>query len=76
MEDLKIVNAKLDEIIDLVKIPRKVLRPKEAAAYLGISYDRIMQLARIGEIRSAVNGKARLFKVEWLDEWVDKGGTR
>lgn len=76
MEDLKIVNAKLDEIIGLVKIPKRVFKPREAAEYLGIGYDRLQQLARIGEIRYAVNGSARLFKIEWLDDWLEKGGTR
>lgn len=78
MEDLKI-DEKLDEIIDLIKIPqipKKVFKPREAAEYLGISYDRLQQLARIGEIRSAMNGSVRLFKIEWLDAWLEKGGTR
>lgn len=75
MEDLKIAE-KLDEIIELVKVPKKVYRPKEAAAYLCIGYDTLQQLARIGEIRSAKNGSVRLFKVEWLDEWLEKGGTK
>ena len=75
MEDLRI-DEKLDQIIDLVKVPKEVFRPKEAAAYLCISYDRLQQLARIGEIRSAMNGSVRLFKKEWLDAWMNKGGTR
>lgn len=75
MEDLAIKN-KLDEIIELVKVPKEVFRPKEAAAYLCIGYDRLQQLARIGEIRSAKNGSARLFKKEWLDAWLEGGGTR
>lgn len=75
MEDLAIKN-KLDEIIELVKVPKEVFRPKEAAAYLCIGYDRLQQLARIGEIRSAMNGSVRLFKKEWLDAWLEGGGTR
>lgn len=75
MEDLK-VTEKLDEIIELVKVPKEVFRPKEAAAYLCIGYDRLQQLARIGEIRSAMNGSVRLFKKEWLDAWLEGGGTR
>lgn len=75
MEDLKI-DEKLDEIIELVKVPKEVFRPKEAAAYLCIGYDTLQQLARIGEIRYAMNGSVRLFRKEWLDEWLEKGGTR
>ena len=75
MEDLKVAE-KLDEIIELVKVPKEVFRPKEAAAYLCIGYDRLQQLARIGEIRREKNGSARLFKKEWLDAWLEGGGTR
>ncbi len=78
MESMRI-DEKLDEIIEMIKIPqipKRVFRPKEAAEYLGISYDRLQQLARIGEIRYAVNGSVRLFKIEWLDDWLEKGGTR
>ena len=75
MEDLRI-DEKLDQIIDLVKVPKEVFRPKEAAAYLCIGYDMLQQLARIGEIRCAMNGSVRLFKKEWLDDWMEKGGTR
>lgn len=75
MEELRVAE-KLDEIIELVKVPKEVFRPKEAAAYLCIGYDRLQQLARIGEIRSAKNGSARLFKKEWLDAWLEGGGTR
>lgn len=75
MEDLRI-DEKLDEIIELIKIPKEVFRPKEAAEYLCIGYDTLQQLARIGEIRFALNGSVRLFKKEWLDEWLDRGGTK
>lgn len=75
MEDLKI-DEKLDEIIEMIKVPKEVFRPKEAAEYLCIGYDTLQQLARIGEIRFALNGSVRLFKKEWLDEWLEKGGTQ
>lgn len=75
MEDLKI-DEKLDEIIELIKVPKEVFKPKEAAEYLCIGYDTLQQLARIGEIRFALNGSVRLFKKEWLDEWLEKGGTQ
>lgn len=75
MENMRI-DEKLDEIIEMIKVPKEVFRPKEAAEYLGIGYDRLQQLARIGEIRCAMNGSVRLFKIEWLDEWLEKGGTR
>lgn len=75
MESMRI-DEKLDQIIELVKVPKEVFRPKEAAEYLCISYYTLQQLARIGEIRYAMNGNVRLFKKEWLDEWMEKGGTR
>ncbi|CAC9931751.1 hypothetical protein PEPNEM18_01072 [Aedoeadaptatus nemausensis] len=75
MEDLRI-DEKLDQIIEMIKTPKEVFRPKEAAEYLCIGYDTLQQLARIGEIRFALNGSVRLFKKEWLDEWLEKGGTR
>lgn len=75
MESIRI-DEKLDEIIELVKVPKEVFRPKEAAAYLCIGYDTLQQLARIGEIRCAMNGSVRLFKKEWLDAWLEGGGTR
>lgn len=75
MEDLRI-DEKLDEIIEMIKVPKEVFRPKEAAEYLCIGYDTLQQLARIGEIRFALNGSVRLFKKEWLDEWLEKGGTK
>ena len=75
MESMKI-DEKLDEIIEMIKVPKEVFRPKEAAEYLCIGYDTLQQLARIGEIRFALNGSVRLFKKEWLDEWLEKGGTQ
>ena len=73
MESLE---KKMDEILKRVEIPKEVFKPKEAAAYLCIGYDTLQQLARIGEIRFASNGSVRLFKKEWLDEWLEKGGTQ
>lgn len=70
------LEKKVDEILKRVETPKEVFKPKEAAAYLCIGYDTLQQLARIGEIRCAMNGSARLFKKEWLDEWMEKGGTR
>lgn len=70
------IDEKLDRIIELVNVPKEVFRANEAAEYLCISYYALQQLARIGEIRYALNGNVRLFKKEWLDAWLDKGGTR
>lgn len=75
MESMRI-DEKLDEIIELVKVPKEVFRANEAAEYLCISYYALQQLARIGEIRFAMNGNVRLFKKEWLDEWLEGGGTK
>ncbi len=70
------LEKKVDEILKRVEIPKEVFRADEAAEYLCISYYALQQLARIGEIRYAMNGNIRLFKKEWLDEWMEKGGTR
>lgn len=76
MENMRALDEKLDQIIELVKVPKEVFRANEAADYLCISYYALQQLARIGEIRYAMNGNVRLFKKEWLDAWMNKGGTR
>lgn len=75
MESLTI-EKKLDAILQAVKVPKMVFTAREAAAYLCISYDALMRYARMGEIRSANNGANRIFKRDWLDEWVERGGTR
>lgn len=75
MENLTI-ESKLDEILRLVTVPKEVFKPKEAAEYLCIGYDTLQQLARMGEIKYARNGSVRLFKKEWLDEWLERGGTK
>lgn len=75
MESMRI-DEKLDQIIELVRVPKEVFRANEAAEYLCISYYALQQLARIGEIRYAMNGNVRLFKKEWLDEWMERGGTK
>lgn len=73
MENLE---KKMDEVLKRVEIPKEVFKPQEAAEYLCISYYTLQQLARIGEIRYAKNGNVRLFRKEWLDEWLEKGGTK
>lgn len=75
MESMRI-DEKLDQIIELVKVPKEVFRANEAAEYLCISYYALQQLARIGEIKYAMNGNVRLFRKEWLDEWLENGGTK
>lgn len=71
-----VIDDKLDQIIDLLRAQKEVLRAKEAAEYLCIGYDTLMRYTRIGEIRAARNGSAYIYKREWLDEWLEGGGTR
>ena len=73
MENLE---KKMDEILRRVEIPKEVFKPQEAADCLCISYTSLNQLARIGEIKYARNGCQRVYKKEWLDEWLEKGGTK
>jgi excisionase family DNA binding protein len=49
---------------------RSTLRAKEAAAYLGISYWLILELAKKKEIPHIRAGSRVLFRRESLDEWM------
>lgn len=70
------LEKKVDKILKRVEIPKEVFRPEEAAEYLCISCYTLNQLARIGEVRSARNGNKRVYRKEWLDAWMEKGGTK
>lgn len=77
-EKLQELQEELTEIKDLLKQERtkEVFKAQEAAEYLQISYDSLMRYAKTGLIRVANNGKSRIFKRAWLDEWLERGGTR
>ena len=50
---------------------RTRMLPKEAAAYIGCSYDWIMREARLGRIFHYRVGHKVLFNKEKLDLWLD-----
>lgn len=48
----------------------QMLEPKEAAKYLQMSYDTVMNLARQGKIPHSRPGRRVLFSKKALDEWI------
>lgn len=67
------LNKNLEELNKRLSfLTKNVFNAKEAADYLGIGYDTILRLARIGQIEHIKNGTHYLFKREYLDEWLDK----
>lgn len=72
---IETLDRKIDRLIESVSIPKEIFTSEEAAKYLCISYDALMRYARVGFIRSASNGRSKIFRKEWLDEWIENGGT-
>ena len=58
--------------MELQKIQRTTLTMKEAAEYLGISYWLINQLVRRKQIPCSKVGGKYLFRVQVLDEYLNK----
>jgi len=59
--------------------PRLALRPREAAAALGIGTRLLWELTNRGEIPSVTLGRCRLYPVHLLSEWLREqaeGGQR
>ena len=46
------------------------LKAKEAAAYLGVSYWLLLEMAKRGEVPHIRAGKLVLFRKEALDDWM------
>ncbi|WP_353097708.1 helix-turn-helix domain-containing protein [Tissierella praeacuta] len=51
---------------------REVFTARQAAKYLGIGYDTILRLTRIGQIEHVANGTNYLYKKDYLDRWLEK----
>ncbi len=49
---------------------RSTLKAKEAAAYLGVSYWLLLEMAKRGEVPHIRAGKLVLFRKEALDDWM------
>ena len=58
--------------MELQKVQRTTLTMKEAAQYLGISYWLVNQLVRRKQIPCARVGGKYLFRVQMLDEYLNK----
>ena len=58
--------------MELPKVQRTTLTMKEAAEYLGISYWLINQLVRKKQIPCSKVGGKYLFRVQVLDEYLNK----
>ena len=66
VKNLEVLNENLE------MFNREVFTAKQAAKYLGIGYDTILRLTRIGQIEYVPNGSSYLYKKEFLDRWLDK----
>ena len=49
-----------------------VMDMKLAAKYLSLSYDSLAREARLERIKYKSYGNKKLFKREWLDEWMEE----
>ena len=58
--------------MELQKVQRSTLTMKEAAEYLGISYWLLNQLVRRKQIPCSKVGGKYLFRVQVLDEYLNK----
>jgi len=51
---------------------RSTLKAREAAAYLGVSYLLLREMAKRGEVPHIRAGRLVLFRKEALDRWMDE----
>ncbi|MFZ7120722.1 MAG: helix-turn-helix domain-containing protein [Eubacteriaceae bacterium] len=51
---------------------RRTLDGKELAEYLGVSYWKVMEMARRGQIPCIKIGDRKLFRKETIDKWMDQ----
>lgn len=54
---------------------RATLTAREAAAYLGFSYWKLLELVKVGEIPVIRAGNRLLFRRETLDQWLSQQET-
>jgi len=55
-----------------VKVERRTMNGEELAEYLGVSYWKVMEMARTGKIPCIRIGYRRLFRKETIDRWCDE----
>ena len=73
MKQMSIIILKKEvRTVELPKVQRTTLTMKEAAEYLGISYWLINQLVRQKQIPCSKVGGKYLFRVQVLDEYLNK----
>ena len=53
-------------------LERSTLKAREAAAYLGVSYWLLLEMAKRGEVPHIRAGRLVLFRKEALDRWMDE----
>jgi excisionase family DNA binding protein len=51
-------------------LERSTLKAREAAAYLGVSYWLLLEMAKRGEVPHIRAGRLVLFRKEALDDWM------
>lgn len=73
LEEINKLNLKIEE---LSLNNKRVFTPRQGAEFLGIGYDTILREARIGRINHVKNGANYLFKIEHLEEWLDRNEKR
>jgi excisionase family DNA binding protein len=61
--------------ITLAPIPRMLLKPREAAAALGISPRLLWSKTKLGEIPCIRLGKAVRYSPAALQEWIHRAGS-
>ena len=69
MENLEILKE-LKDLIEANSYP-PVMDMKKSAEYLSVSYSTLAREARLGRVRAKDMGGKKLFKREWLDEWME-----
>jgi len=67
----------MDQLVNIVPgpaapVPRLALRPREAAAAVGVSERKMDDLIRSGEVETFRDGNVRVVPVHKLIEWMDR----
>jgi excisionase family DNA binding protein len=62
----------MDNLQEQASVERVTMSAKEAAAYLGISYWLILEMAKRHEIPYIACGSRKLFRKEALDKWMEE----
>jgi excisionase family DNA binding protein len=69
---LNVVRERPAEIVSNGPIGRRLLKPEEAAQYLGLEVDTVYKKSRLRELPSVKVGGALRFDVIALDRYIDE----